>query len=231
MRSFSSPTFVFVYIRTLQPYGYADTISPNDEGLRSMATKLASFGGYGLWGPGQPDFLYPVSGDSTDFMYGHHCVGSFGFEIGTDFYETCTSFQNVVVPENVQALLLAAKVASAPFMITKGPDVMDMTATRKAVLRRVTVTATVSDSARATAYDAVGSHGLQNIASVCVYMDVHPYDATGPCIAMSPVDGRFDSTTETVTATIDNVAPGRHTVYIEAKDALGNKGPVSAVFV
>jgi carboxypeptidase T len=198
-----------------------------------MATKLASFGGYGLWGPGQPDFLYPVSGDTSDFMYGHHCAASFGFEIGTDFYETCNSFQDVVVPQTIQALILAAKVASAPFVITKGPDVMDMTGARKAGGRRVTVTATVSDSARATAYDAVGDHGLQNIASVCVYVDVHPYDAAtnAPCIAMTPVDGRFDATTEAVTATIENVAPGKHTVYVEAKDALGHKGPVSAVFV
>jgi hypothetical protein len=131
------------------------------------------------------------------------------------------------------ALILAAKVASAPFAIVKGPDVLEMTATVEG--RRgaasVTVTATVSDSARATAYDVIDDTGLQNVQSVCTYIDVHPYDATEPCTMMIPVDGTFDSTTEAVTTTIDNIAPGMHTVFIEAKDALGFKGPVSAVFV
>jgi carboxypeptidase T len=195
-----------------------------------MATKLASFGGYGLWGPEQPDFLYPVSGDSSDFMYGHHCASSFGFEIGTEFYQSCSTFQDNVVPDMMPALILAAKVASAPYTIVKGPDVLEMAATRRGP-GRVTVTATVSDSSRATAYNTIGDTGRQNIQSVCVYIDVHPYDATQPCVTMTAVDSRFDSTTEAVKVTINNLAPGRHTVFIEAKDALGDKGPVSAVFV
>jgi carboxypeptidase T len=218
-----------LFVFCTQPWGYIDKVSPNNVGLRSLATKLASFGGYGLWGPGQPDFLYPVSGDSTDFMYGHHCASSFGFEIGTEFYQSCSTFQDSVVPDMMPALILAAKVASAPYTLSTGPDVLEMTATRGGA-SSVTVTATVSDSSRATAYNTIDDTGRQNIQSACIYIDVHPYDATQPCVTMTAVDGRFDSTTETVTATVNNLAAGRHTVFIEAKDGAGDKGPVSAVF-
>lgn len=49
---------------------------------------------------------------------------------------------------------------------------------------------------------------------------------------MLPVDGSFDSSSETVGLDLDtsNLGPGRHTLYVRAKDADGNWGPVTAEF-
>ena len=50
---------------------------------------------------------------------------------------------------------------------------------------------------------------------------------------MEALDGSFDSTAETLTATIDttDLAAGRHTIFIEGQDADGNWGVPTAVFL
>jgi hypothetical protein len=140
-----------------------------------MARKLASFGGYGLGSHGQQNFLYPVGGDITDTMYGYRCVPSFGFEFGTTFYESCANFEDTLFPVKYEALLYAAKVASAPFKIPKGPDVLSLNI-EDTTLDSITVTALVSDDQRSFAYgEAFTATGSQNIAKVRIFLDNHPY--------------------------------------------------------
>ena len=52
------------------PWGHADKVSPDDEALQAIGRKVNSFNNYKIWAGGQPDFLYPASGDASDYMYG-----------------------------------------------------------------------------------------------------------------------------------------------------------------
>jgi hypothetical protein len=218
------------------PWGWADNVaSPDDTELQTMARKLASFGGYGLWGPGQPDFLYPVGGDITDTMYGYRCVASFGFEVGTTFYESCANFEDTVFPVNAEALLYAAKVASSPFNIPKGPDVLSLNI-ENTTSDSITVTALVSDEQRSVAYgEAFAATGSQNIAKVRMFLDNHPYSITNSSGEkwMNPadVDG-FNSPTEAAFLEIytADLSRGQHVLYVEAEDSAGFRGPISAAF-
>jgi hypothetical protein len=49
---------------------------------------------------------------------------------------------------------------------------------------------------------------------------------------MLPTDGAYDSSYEAVNLALDTsgLDPGRHTIFVRAKDADGNWGPVSAEF-
>ena len=59
-------------------------------------------------------------------------------------------------------------------------------------------------------------------------MFVDRIGANGSGIAMTPIDGAFDSSDETVTAA---VPAGTHVVYVHAVDAYGNWGPFSTVSI
>jgi hypothetical protein len=210
-------------------------VSPDDTELQTMARKLASFGRYGLWGPKQPDFVYAASGGSVDTMYGLHCVASFGFEVGNDFYEICEDFEDNTYPVNLQALIYSTKVASAPFRIPKGPDVLSLKI-QSTTADSITVTVSVSDKFRSVAYGkAFAATGKQNIETVRVFVDNHPYTLTNSTAGqtMKPVgvDG-FNSPTETASLTIDTkgLSSGQHVMYVEAEDSAGFKGPISAAF-
>jgi hypothetical protein len=50
---------------------------------------------------------------------------------------------------------------------------------------------------------------------------------------MQPADGAFDSPVERLQAAVPtaSLAPGRHLVFVEARDAGGNWGVPSAVFL
>jgi len=213
------------------PWGHEDVDSPNADALTTMASKLASFGDYELWGPGQPGFLYPVSGDTVDSMYGILCVPSFGYELGTRLYESCDDYDTRVLPVVIPSLVYATKCASAGYNIPRGPDVLGVSfEDRTRALR-----AFVSDSER--------SINSQTIVTVRVFIDQHPYDEGSVGIDMIPDDGFFDTDTESASLILNvgatsspqqrllQSAPRRYTVYIEAEDSSGFKGPVEALFV
>jgi hypothetical protein len=50
---------------------------------------------------------------------------------------------------------------------------------------------------------------------------------------MSAADGAFSSANELLTGTVDTtaLAPGRHTLLVQAKDASGAWGPATAIFL
>ena len=112
-----------------------------------MAAKLAHAGNMTLWGPGQDGFLYFVSGDLTDAVYGIDCVASFGFEVGSEIYEQCEEVEGKIVPMMFQNFLYATKTARAPYRIPLGPDVLKIMVNDTAEPDSVAVTAKVSDDA------------------------------------------------------------------------------------
>lgn len=71
------------------------------------------------------------------------------------------------------------------------------------------------------------------MTSVAIYA-MPPWQAGATALAQfQPSDGAFNSTTENITVDLpaSSLSAGRQLLYLRATDALGNAGPVAAVFV
>jgi carboxypeptidase T len=217
------------------PWGHKDEVSPDDEALQALGRKINSFNGYKLWAGGQPDFVYPASGDTSDWAYAVLGVASLGFEIGDDFQQECDSFEDEVVPMNLPALLYAAKTVQKPFSTIKGPDILDLDISE--VNGEITVSARASDSEMVNAiYKFLDFEtGNQAITNVQLYLDVHPddYQEDGTSWEMQYMEYSSDSSEETVGLVLEAniLSPGKHTLFIQATDSDGYKGPVTSAFV
>ena len=210
------------------PWGYGDVWPPNNSSILSMASKLAYYGDYKLWGPGSDDFLYPVSGDASDATYGQFCINSMGYELGTQFYETCEDWDALVKPVAFASFTYAAKTVYKSYKLPQGPDILsiDAPATMAATESMWSASVLASDE-EMTRFES------QNIASVKVYVDIFPVDEGAEGIDMVAGDGVFDAKSEVAIVDLDTSSwpVGRHIVYFQAMDVDGYVGPVSAVFV
>ena len=220
------------------PWGHRDKPSPDDDAFQAIARKMSYYNRYDLWASGY-DFMYPVSGDSSDYMYAVLGVASLGLELGYDFYEDCDTFENEILPMNLDVLLYAASIAGRPFSMAKAPDILDVAVDYEKVDGDIVVTAEVSDRLMVNSLIGKQNHltGDQDIAKVMLYLDVHPDDlalADGVLNwEMSPVDGEFDSGEEIVeiALSIEDLSAERHTLHIQAIDSDGYLSPVKSVVI
>jgi carboxypeptidase T len=95
----------------LWPWGFTSNPTGNNAALRALGRRLAWFNGYT---PEQSIGLYPTDGTTVDFAYGDLGVASYTFELGTDFFQDCGSFESTILPDNLESLRYAAKVARPP---------------------------------------------------------------------------------------------------------------------
>lgn len=213
----------------LWPWGFTSNTPPNSTALQTLGRKFAYFNGYE---PEQAIGLYPTDGTTDDFIYGDLGVAGYTFEIGTDFFQDCGFFEGTIIPENIPALIYAAKAPRTPYMSPAGPDSLNVTVSEGVVSAGtpVILTATAND----TRYNNQnGTEPTQNIAAAEYYVDV-PYWGNSPTPhAMSASDGNFNATVEGVTATIDTTgwSDGRHIIYVRSKDLNNNWGVISAKFI
>ncbi|MDH4137907.1 MAG: hypothetical protein OEW09_14495, partial [Anaerolineae bacterium] len=184
------------------------------------------------YSPEQAIGLYPTDGTSDEHAYGTLGVAAYCFEIGTSFFQSCSPFESTIVPDNMPALIYAAKVVRTPYMTPAGPDAYSLSLSQDNVPAgtSVTLSGTVDD----TRYNnSNGTEPAQNIAAAEYYVDVPPWGAGSTAIAMSPSDGSFDSTLEAVEATVDTtgLSDGKHILFVRGQDADGNWGAFSAIFL
>jgi carboxypeptidase T len=214
----------------LWPWGFTADAAPNGAALQTMGRKLGYFTTY--W-PEQAAALYPTDGTTDDFTYGELGVASFTLEMGSAFFEPCDSFENTVIPQNLPALLYAAKAARAPYQIPSGPDVTTLELSQPNVHagQVLTLTATLDDSRYSS---QGGSEPVQAIAGGEVYLDLPP-GVTGavPAGQLLPQDSAFDTPLETGTFELNSgsLAPGRHLVFVRGQDTYGNWGAITAAFL
>ena len=217
----------------LFPWGSTDSPAPNHAGLQTLGRKFGFFNGYRVCQAPVAGCLYATTGTTDDWAYGQLGVASFTIELGNAFFESCSSFENTVYPQNFPALLYAAKAARRPYQAPSGPDTLQVSANRAVVVagQPVTLTALADD----TRYDS-GGWGTQpsQPVSAARYSIDAPSWITGTAIfTMTAVDGAYNSPTETVQALLPTTgwSLGRHTVFLESRDADGNWGVPGAVFV
>lgn len=213
----------------LWPWGYTSSTAPNGTQLQTLGRKFAYWNGYQ---PQQAIGLYVTDGTTDDFAYGDLGVASYTFELGTTFFQPCSYFESTIVPDNVPALIYAAKVARTPYVTPAGPDTYNLSLSDDTVPAgtSVTLSGTVSD----TRYNnSNGTEPTQNVATAEYYVDTPPWVTGSTALAMSASDGSFNSKTENIEATIDTtgLSEGKHIIFVRGQDVNGNWGAFSAIFL
>jgi carboxypeptidase T len=217
----------------LWPWGTTSTPAPNGTALQTLGRRFAFFNGYT---PQQSIGLYPTDGTSDGVSYGELGVAAYTIELGTAFFQSCTTYNNTIQPNNLPALIYAAKVVRTPYLTPAGPDVTTVSLSGGAATggvapgTPVTLTASVTDT---RFNNSNGTEPTQAIAAAEYFIDVPPWQTGAVARALTASDGSFNATTEGVTGSISTtgLAAGKHIVYVRGRDAGNNVGPVTASFL
>jgi hypothetical protein len=216
----------------LWPWGDVNQLAPNGVALQTLGRKFAFFNGYE---PQQSIGLYPTDGTSDSVSYGELGVASYTFELGTQFFQSCNVYENTIKPDNLPALIYAAKVVRTPYITPSGPDSTNVSLSNNAEVgvaagTNVVVTAIARDDRY---NNSNGSEGTQNINASEYYIDTPPWQSGAVANSLSANDGSFNERNETVSANIDTngLSLGKHMVYVRSRDTSGTWGAVSAVFL
>jgi len=212
------------------PWEHSSTPAPNRDGLRRLGRKMGYFPDYRVCNPEQ--CMYRFDGSATDFAYGALGVAAFTYELGTTFFQSCPYFETYIVDQILDSLVYAAKAARRPYQLPAGPDVIEASAEPPRLLpgKEVILTATADDTRSAgTGSD---TEPAQPISAARFSIDAPSWLAT-TFETLQPLDGAYDSTVESLTATLDttNLQPGTYTIFHEAQDADGNWGPPTALSI
>ncbi len=217
----------------LWPWGTTSTPSGNATDLQTLGRKLAYFNGYT---PQQSIGLYPTDGTSDSISYGELGVAAFTIELGTSFFQSCSTYNNTIKPKNLNALIYAAKVVRAPYITPSGPDisVLALSGTAATTGVQIGTSVTLTGTATDTRYSNVnGTQVTENIAGAEYYIDTPPWVAGAVPTVLTATDGAFNAKTEAIRGIIStsSLAIGKHTVYVRSQDVAGNWGPFTAVFL
>lgn len=215
----------------LYPWGWSTTAAPNATGLATLGRKFGFHNGYSVCQPGV--CLYAASGVTEDWVYGTLGVPGYTFEMGTAFFQSCSSFDSTVLPTNLAALRYAFKAARRPYQTPAGPESLSVAVSASPVTAGTVVTLTAS--ANDTRYNSggYGTEPTQAIAAARYTVDTVSWAAGATPVAMTATDGAFNANVEGVRASVNTTgwAPGRHQIFVESRDAAGNWGVPSAVFL
>jgi carboxypeptidase T len=217
----------------LWPWGTTATSSGNNTALQTLGRRLAYFNGYS---PKQQIGLYPTDGTTDSVSYGELGVAAYLIELGTSFFQSCTTYTSTIKPQNLNALIYAAKVVRTPYITPGGPDVTSVSLSGTAATTGVPKGTQVTLSASATDTRFNNTNGIettQNIASAEYYVDIPTWQAGAIANAMTATDGLFNAKTEAIRATINtaSLTVGRHIVYVRSRDTTGTWGPMTASFL
>jgi murein tripeptide amidase MpaA len=217
--------------KVLFPWAWTQAGAPNGKQLQTLGRKFGFFNHYQVCQPST--CLYPATGSTDDWAYGELGVASFTFEMGTTFFQSCSSFEGTVGPDNLPALLYAFKAARRPYQAPAGPDSLGVSVAPTAVSAGATVILKATADDTRSASNGYGQEPSQSIVGARYSVDRPSWDQGANPVKMGAADGVFNSNKEGVTATIDTAgwAPGRHLLMVESLDAAGNWGVPSAVFL
>lgn len=218
----------------LWPWGWTATgaagRAPNATAYEALGRRLAWFNGYR---PIQSNDLYPTDGTTIDEAYGELGVAALTFELGTAFFQDCASFESTIFPDNLRALIYAARVTRAPYRWPAGPEVVPVVASPPQAFAGDTIR--IEASADDTRFSNLGNgtETAQAVASAQLTIGMPPWEPGALPLPMAAIDGAFDAPREAVQATISASAlgPGPQLVYVQARDAAGHSGPPAAVAV
>jgi carboxypeptidase T len=217
----------------LWSWGVTTAPAGNGVDLQTLGRKLAFFNGYT---PQQAVGLYPTDGTTDAVSYGELGVAAFVIEMGTSFFQSCSSYTSTIKPSNLNALIYAAKVVRTPYITPSGPDISAVALGGVASTTGVQVGVSVNLTGTATSIrynNTNGTQATQNIAAAEYYIDTPPWVSGAIATALVATDGAFNSKTEAIKGTLSTsgLSVGKHVVYVRSQDVTGNWGAFSAVFL
>jgi carboxypeptidase T len=207
----------------LWPWGLTTAPAPNGPALELLGRRFAHFNRYT---PQQSVGLYPTDGTTDDFAYGELGLPAYTFELGTAFFQACATFENTIYPDNLQALIYAAKITRAPYRWPSGPEALTVRTEPDLPVsgESVRVRAVLDDS-------RIRGGSAQAIASAAAYVGTPPWQAGAQALPLAASDGSFNASREDVDGLLPALPAGRQLVYVQGSDAGGALGPVGAAFV
>lgn len=205
-------------------------LPPNCAGLLRLGRK---WGALSAWDP-RTGGLYAVDGSTKDYAYGRFGVPAYTWEMGTAFFESCADFEESIADAAGEMLRYALRVARAPYLLARGPDALRVELTPGAVAAggAVTLAARAADG-RVFDEEPGQAEPAEAIAEARAWIAVAPWQPGASPVALAAADGAFDEPFEELTGALDTgaLAEGVHTVWVEARDAAGNWGPLAAALV
>lgn len=222
------------YPKVLFPWGWTPTSAPNHQALQTLARKFGFYTGYPACQSGADGCIYQTDGTTDDFAYGELGVAAYTFELGTNFFQACATFETTIITPTLASLTYAAKAAVQPYLAPAGPEVISPTLLAEGAVASgqvVTLTVTADDSRFYSG--GYGQEPTQTIQAVR-YTIGQPAWITGTVsYALAPVDGAFDAVAEQAFAVIDTTGweSGRYLLLVEAQDAGGAWGVPTAIFL
>jgi len=213
----------------LWPWGYTNQVAPNGVALQTLGRRFAYLNGHF---PEQSIGLYPTDGTTDAVSYGELGVAAFTFEVGTSFFQSCSSYTSSIKPGNLQALLYAAKVVRTPYLTPAGPDVTQLALSNNSVPAGTPVTVTASVTSKRFS-SANGAEKQRKVVAASAFIDVPPWATGATALPLAATDGLFNGKEEAVTGVLSTtgLSVGKHTVYVRGTAAGRKDGPVTAVFL
>lgn len=213
----------------LWPWGENASPAPNAAALQTLGRKFAWFNDYL---PTQSIGLYPTDGTTDGVSYGELGVAAYTFEIGTAFFQSCTVYQNQILPDNLKALWYAARVTAAPYLLPSGPEVQGLT--MNTVDGKVRQDQSLTLQFQLTDRQTNQQNGIepsQPINKAELFINQFPTESATADVVLSAQDGAFDNAVEMVNGTLTSLPLGKHRLYLRGTDASGQAGPVYASYV
>jgi hypothetical protein len=185
----------------LYPWGYTQKPTKDEAGILEISKRFAELSGYGIL---RSYDLYPNSGSSKDWGYGHLGIPSWTIETGTQFHQTDDEFEQTY-RSMAPVMAYSAKIADAPYERAMGPQ----------------VSLTSVDLGAQTLTAQAVSPTNTPIVQAEVYLD--PATAPGEGAALGAADGKLDGPKESLEGPLPQGES--RLVYVRAKDAAGRWGP------
>jgi hypothetical protein len=215
------------------PWAWTDSAAPNGNALQTLGRKFGYYSGYQACQSGGVGCLYKSSGNSDDWAYGELGLPAYTFEIGTAFFESCSYFEEQILPEQFPTLLYAFKSSRLPYQNPSGPESLNLHLSAEHVAPGAGLV--LSFNADDTRYYSPTRvpEPSQNIAAARLSIDAPAWESGNQPLNIQPEDGRVDSPIEAFSVNIDtrDLSLGRHALFVESKDADGNWGVPSSIFV
>lgn len=222
------------YPKILFPWGWTPTPAPNQQALQTLARKFGFYTRYAACQSGAEGCIYLTDGTTDDFAYGELGVAAYTFELGTSFFQACSTFEATVLTPTLASLTYAAKAAARPYLAPAGPEVINPTLSTGGAVATgqvVTLTVTVDDSRFYSG--GYGVEPTQTIQAVRYTIGQPAWITDTVAYPLAPMDGAFDAVSEQAYAVIDTGgwSSGRYLLLVEAQDANGVWGVPTATFL